>query len=127
MKNLKSISVLPFGRAASLALMFAATVLPLAGVYATASGRQEPQSLTKEIRKMVTINYLIYLPKECDKDKGKRWPLILFLHGAGERGSDLNKLKAYGPPKLVSEGKEMALHHCLSAGSGGLHMGSGRS
>jgi predicted peptidase len=107
MKNWKSISKLSFKLAAPLALMLAATVLPLADAYAAASGRQEPQSLTKEIRKTVTINYLLYLPKQYEEDKGKRWPLILFLHGAGERGSDLNKLKAYGPPKLVSEGKEM--------------------
>jgi hypothetical protein len=56
---------------------------------------------------MVTLNYLLYLPKEYGEDKSKRWPLILFLHGAGERGSDLNKVKALGPPKLVAEGKEM--------------------
>jgi predicted peptidase len=56
---------------------------------------------------MVTLNYLIYLPKEYGEDKSKRWPLILFLHGAGERGSDLNKVKSLGPPKLVAEGKEM--------------------
>jgi predicted peptidase len=107
MKNWKSISKLSFKLTAPLALMLAATLLPLADAYAAASGRQEPQSLTKEIRTMVTVNYLLYLPKQYEEDKGKRWPLILFLHGAGERGSDLNKLKAYGPPKLVSEGKEM--------------------
>ena len=34
------------------------------------------------------------------------WPLVLFLHGAGERGSDLNQVKVHGPPKLVEGGKE---------------------
>jgi predicted peptidase len=89
-----------------LALVFASASLLGDAAYAT-SGSQEPQSLTKEIRKTVTINYLLYLPRDYEKDKGKRWPLILFLHGAGERGTDLNKVKAYGPPKLVSEGREM--------------------
>ncbi|MEM0898056.1 MAG: prolyl oligopeptidase family serine peptidase [Verrucomicrobiota bacterium] len=28
-------------------------------------------------------------------------PLILFLHGKGERGSDLNSVKKHGPPKLI--------------------------
>jgi len=33
--------------------------------------------------------------------------LILFLHGAGERGSDLKKVKIHGPPKIVSQGKDL--------------------
>jgi predicted peptidase len=30
---------------------------------------------------------------------------MVFLHGAGERGSDLEKVKTHGPPKLVAQGK----------------------
>ena len=30
---------------------------------------------------------------------------MLFLHGAGERGNDLNLVKKHGPPRLVEEGK----------------------
>src|SRR5260221_9572627 len=30
--------------------------------------------------------YVVYVPKEWNK--GMRWPVILFLHGAGERGDD---------------------------------------
>lgn len=33
-----------------------------------------------------TLNYRILLPR--DYDSGKRYPLLLFLHGAGERGED---------------------------------------
>jgi predicted peptidase len=51
--------------------------------------------------------YLLYLPREYGEENGTRWPLILFLHGSGERGTDLSKVKAHGPPKLVSEGQEM--------------------
>ncbi len=40
------------------------------------------------------------LPADYGKSK-KAWPLVLFLHGAGESGSDLEKVKAHGPPKLV--------------------------
>ena len=32
---------------------------------------------------------------------------MLFLHGAGERGSDLNKVKKHGPPKLAGAGKDL--------------------
>ena len=48
---------------------------------------------------------LTYLPKEYDKDKSRRWPVILFLHGAGERGDDLNRLKTWGIPLLCEQGK----------------------
>ncbi len=51
--------------------------------------------------------YLVNLPREYGEDEGRRWPLILFLHGSGERGTDLSKVKAHGPPRLVSEGQEM--------------------
>jgi predicted peptidase len=30
-------------------------------------------------------------------------PLLLFLHGIGESGTDLEKVKAYGPPKLFPQ------------------------
>ena len=63
---------------------------------------QQSQSFQKEIRKIVQANYLLYLPDEYPKSR-KLWPLILFLHGAGQRGDDLEKVKAHGPPKLIAE------------------------
>jgi dienelactone hydrolase len=36
----------------------------------------------------------------------KRWPLLIFLHGSGEAGYDLNKVKVHGPPKLSDKGKK---------------------
>jgi predicted peptidase len=46
---------------------------------------------------------LVSLPQEYDDDAApvKQWPLILFLHGSGERGSDLEALLRYGVPPLV--------------------------
>lgn len=46
--------------------------------------------------------YLAYVPDDYDADPSKKWPLLLFLHGAGERGSDLELVKVHGPPKLVA-------------------------
>jgi len=67
-------------------------------------GSQIEQNLKTEFRKSVNINYLLYLPKDYElKDK---FPLLLFLHGAGERGNDLQLVKKHGPPKLIEEGKE---------------------
>ena len=74
---------------------------------APSPGTQEGQSFSKQITKTVGAKYLLYLPKEYGKDTTKRWPLILFLHGAGESGDDLEKVKMHGPPKLAAQGKEM--------------------
>jgi poly(3-hydroxybutyrate) depolymerase len=46
------------------------------------------------------IDYLLFLPRGYKESK-QRWPLMLFLHGAGETGTNLSKVKAHGPPKLV--------------------------
>ena len=48
----------------------------------------QPQALTldKQIVKTVRLDYLLWLPQ--DYDAAQPWPLILFLHGSGERGSD---------------------------------------
>lgn len=48
------------------------------------------------------INYLLFLPKTYSKT-GKPLPLIIFLHGSGERGDDLEKVKAWGPPAIVEK------------------------
>lgn len=69
------------------------------------AGKQSEQLLEKEIRKIVQIQYLLYLPDDYKNSKTE-WPLILFLHGAGERGDDLNKVKIHGPPKLIDKGKK---------------------
>ncbi|MBE7488669.1 MAG: prolyl oligopeptidase family serine peptidase [Candidatus Omnitrophica bacterium] len=64
---------------------------------------QQAVTFEKDIR--VTLHYLLYLPPDYGKDPDQKWPLMLFLHGAGERGNDLDKIKKHGPPRLISEGK----------------------
>jgi predicted peptidase len=53
------------------------------------------------VTKKVGYRYLLYLPKSYAADPSKRWPLLLFLHGSGERGDDLAKVKVHGPPTLL--------------------------
>jgi predicted peptidase len=71
------------------------------------AGGQTEQMFQKEMTKTVSLRYLLYLPKGYGEKKDQKWPLILFLHGAGERGSDLELVKKHGPPKLVDQGKEL--------------------
>lgn len=64
------------------------------------------QSCTFEKEVKITLHYLLYLPEGYDKDQTAKWPMILFLHGAGERGNDLEMVKKHGPARLVAEGKQ---------------------
>ena len=49
--------------------------------------------------------YLIYLPEGYAEEPQASWPLMLFLHGAGERGDSLDLVKVHGPPKLIEQGQ----------------------
>lgn len=54
------------------------------------------------------LDYLLYLPKDYSNAEAgaKLWPLILFLHGMGERGNggnDLELVKKHGIARIVDE------------------------
>jgi len=66
---------------------------------------QHDQAFEKTITKSLSCKYLLFLP-EGYGEKKQRWPVILFLHGAGERGDDLKKVKKHGPPKIVEKQKD---------------------
>jgi predicted peptidase len=67
-----------------------------------AAANQKGARLDKQIR--VTMDYLLYLPPNYEAKE--KWPLMLFLHGGGERGCNLDLVKRHGPPKLIGKGKE---------------------
>lgn len=52
------------------------------------------------------FRYLSYVPDGYETDESRKWPLLLFLHGAGERGADLGLVKLHGPPKLIENGRK---------------------
>ncbi|MDB5330791.1 MAG: phospholipase/carboxylesterase [Phycisphaerales bacterium] len=68
---------------------------------------QHAKVLDKQVE--VKLNYLLYLPEDYNKDPDKKWPLMLFLHGSGERGDDVEKVKVHGPPKVVEQNKDSQL------------------
>jgi len=53
------------------------------------------------------VGYLLYLPKGYEQNGAKPWPLMLFLHGAGERGNEVWKVAVHGPPKQVTNGMDL--------------------
>lgn len=64
---------------------------------------QSTKSFKKIIKKTVRADYLLFVPAEYPKNKAKKWPLILFLHGAGERGKNIWLVAKHGPPRIVRD------------------------
>lgn len=64
------------------------------------------QKLNFTLTRKVEMQYLHYLPKDYVAKGRQRWPLMLFLHGAGERGTNVQRAAIHGPMSLVKQGKE---------------------
>ena len=62
---------------------------------------QQMRTFTDTVAQSVHLDYLLYLPKAYDG--ATKWPLILFLHGMGERGDDLELVKKHGLPKMLDD------------------------
>lgn len=66
------------------------------------------QNQTKEyyqtkLKSNTTVGYLSYLPPAY-QNSSEDFPVMVFLHGMGETGSNLDKLLYYGPPNLIRWG-----------------------
>jgi len=57
-------------------------------------------------RRSVSYRYLSYLPNGYEADTARKWPLVIYLHGGSDRGTDLNKLYSSGIPDQVYRGRE---------------------
>ena len=59
----------------------------------------------------VAYRYLLYVPRAYPTTK-MPYPLVIYLHGGSQRGNDLEKLRTYGPPHAVAQGRQFT---CLIA------------
>jgi predicted peptidase len=62
---------------------------------------QQEKTFQGEITRAVEVPYLLFLPQTYEDSGSQTWPLILFLHGAGERGTNLAQVARHGPPRIV--------------------------
>lgn len=74
--------------------------------HAKPASKQMAKEFTFKRTASVHVKYLLFLPGDYKKTGEQRWPLILFLHGSGERGTDVWKVAKHGPPKKVTEDPE---------------------
>ena len=88
-------------------IVLLAAVLLVVGCNATMPREtQTAQRFKKRVTRELSANYLLYLPPDYKAQAKNRWPLMLFLHGAGERGTNLSAVAVHGPPKLVKQRRD---------------------
>ena len=87
-----------------LFLIFLSSLTDLRAQENQGISRQSKQKFVSNEEPQKNIDYLLYLPENYYGKTGESFPLLLFLHGAGERGNDLEMVKQQGPPMLVEKG-----------------------
>jgi predicted peptidase len=66
---------------------------------------QTAHTFEAELVTPVRLPYLLHLPAGVETRRD--WPLIVFLHGSGERGDDLDLVRRQGLPKRLDEGFDL--------------------
>ncbi len=54
------------------------------------------------LSRTLDVHYLLYLPGDYGQDPQYQWPLIIFLHGASERGDDPSVITRYSIPAFLT-------------------------
>lgn len=65
----------------------------------------EQKAMKSDVTIASDINYLLYTPKDYS-GSDKTYPLVVWLHGGDQGGSDIEKLRRSGLPKMVEEGRD---------------------
>jgi predicted peptidase len=90
---------------ASILKKFIPGIIILSLINNDAIAQQTPHLFSFGIIKKTRIHYLLYLPEKYDV-VNTSWPLMIFLHGMGERGTNLDLVKKNGPPMLIEKGEQ---------------------
>jgi predicted peptidase len=61
-----------------------------------------PRAFHRTVKKTLDCQYLLFLPRDYAARREERWPLLLFLHGAGERGTNVWRTDIHGPAKYIA-------------------------
>ena len=92
----------------AMLLAAACFAAPAAGALESARGLAEPAQETGFLNRKIEINgityrFQVYLPEEWRRDDRKLWPIILALHGRGERGTEGMWQTQIGLPQQVRD------------------------
>jgi len=87
-------------------------LMTLATVSVRAQKKQVARSFNSKFGPNAFVGYLAYVPKDYAANPAKKYPLLIFLHGIGEKAymatdsSNLGGVKTHGPPKLIEAGMD---------------------
>jgi predicted peptidase len=87
------------------AAVLAASAAVAAACVLQAAAEPEAKKFTKDVVLHVEWNYVQWLPEGYAASE-KKWPLLVFLHGAGEVGDRIATVERHGPPKLAAAGRK---------------------
>jgi len=96
-------------RISATAVALACTTWPAIALGAASKSqppRLQPPQDTGFLNRRIAVNgityrFQVYLPEDWRRDDGRLWPIILFLHGRGERGSEGMWQTQVGLPEAV--------------------------
>lgn len=80
-----------------------ATAAILGAVLSPASADQVAKTANATI--VNDLRYLLYTPEGYD-GSDRMFPLVVWLHGGDQSGSDIERLKTGGLPKMIADGQE---------------------
>jgi predicted peptidase len=104
MRSVKMIRRFQFILLSFLTVFFVSTVG--CNVFSSGPTGQFPQKVLIDSPGIEYMDYLLFLPSNYYKEENKKWPMILFLHGKGERGNDIEVLRKVVVPTLLEENKD---------------------
>ena len=80
-------------------------LIALAAIAASTFAQAEQKAMKSDVTIASDLNYLLYTPKDY-AGSNKTYPLVVWLHGGDQGGSDVEKLPSSGLPKMIEEGRE---------------------
>lgn len=61
----------------------------------------------QQLTKIANWNAYVHMPDDYDASPTKKYPVIIFIPGLGEVGTDASKLLVYGPGYYIKQGQKM--------------------
>ena len=106
--------MLRFARLFAVCLALAWTLPPGMALSSAAKDRKshtEPPQETGFLNRSIELSgvsyrFQVYLPEDWRRDDRRLWPIVLFLHGRGERGFDGMWQTQFGLPQAVRDHPE---------------------
>ncbi|MGI2036218.1 prolyl oligopeptidase family serine peptidase [Rhizobium panacihumi] len=86
--------------------ILSATMVAALGIFTAYPAYAEQVAMTSTATVKADIRYLMHTPAGYETSSDT-YPLIVWLHGGDQGGSDIEKVKSSGIPKLIEDGKQL--------------------